>query len=148
MIKATLPVLPIQSRLLAIGNCAPSLGETDAAPDAGLNKSAPAKEPAGRSPPAEEPTHGVSCAISAAARRFRRFTVSCGYLRNLSPARAHLVEHRFLDHRNDPSLLAMVGSAMAADLPRAEPPPVVAAPVGKAPIGKLPFDKGPVVARY
>ena len=43
---------------------------------------------------------------------------------------------------------ATIGSAMAADLPRAEPPPVVAAPVGKAPIGKLPFGKGPVVARY
>jgi hypothetical protein len=44
--------------------------------------------------------------------------------------------------------VAMVGGAMAADLPRKEPPPVVAAPVGKAPIGKLPFGKGPVVARY
>ena len=43
--------------------------------------------------------------------------------------------------------LAMVGGALAADLPRKEPPPVVA-PVGKAPIGKLPFGKGPVVARY
>ena len=43
--------------------------------------------------------------------------------------------------------LAMVGGALAADLPRKEPPPV-AAPVGKAPIGKLPFGKGPVVARY
>ena len=42
---------------------------------------------------------------------------------------------------------AMVGGALAADLPRKEPPPV-AAPVGKAPIGKLPFGKGPVVARY
>jgi len=45
--------------------------------------------------------------------------------------------------------VAMVGGAIAADLPRKEPPPpVVAAPVGKAPIGKLPFGKGPVVARY
>jgi hypothetical protein len=44
--------------------------------------------------------------------------------------------------------IAMVGGAIAADLPRKEPPPVVAAPVGKAPIGKLPFGKGPVVARY
>jgi hypothetical protein len=44
--------------------------------------------------------------------------------------------------------VALVGGAMAADLPRAEPVPVVAAPVGKAPIGKLPFGKGPVVARY
>ena len=43
--------------------------------------------------------------------------------------------------------LAMVGAAVAADLPRKEPPPPVA-PVGKAPIGKLPFGKGPVVARY
>jgi hypothetical protein len=43
--------------------------------------------------------------------------------------------------------VAMVGGAIAADLPRKEPPPV-AAPVGKAPIGKLPFGKGPVVARY
>ena len=43
--------------------------------------------------------------------------------------------------------VAMVGGALAADLPRKEPPPV-AAPVGKAPIGKLPFGKGPVVARY
>lgn len=43
--------------------------------------------------------------------------------------------------------IAMVGGALAADLPRKEPPPVVA-PVGKAPIGKLPFGKGPVVARY
>ena len=44
--------------------------------------------------------------------------------------------------------VAMVGGAIAADLPRQEPPPVVAAPVGKTPIGKLPFGKGPVVARY
>ena len=43
--------------------------------------------------------------------------------------------------------LAMVGGALAADLPRKEPPPV-AVPVGKAPIGKLPFGRGPVVARY
>ena len=43
--------------------------------------------------------------------------------------------------------VALVGGAMAADLPRREPPPV-AAPIGKAPIGKLPFGKGPVVARY
>ena len=43
--------------------------------------------------------------------------------------------------------IAMVGGAIAADLPRREPPPVVA-PVGKAPIGKAPFGKGPVVARY
>ena len=45
---------------------------------------------------------------------------------------------------------AMVGAAVAADLPRKEPPPPVA-PVGKAPkapIGKAPFGKGPVVARY
>ena len=43
--------------------------------------------------------------------------------------------------------LAMVGGALAAELPRKEPPPPVA-PVGKAPIGKLPFGKGPVVASY
>ena len=43
--------------------------------------------------------------------------------------------------------LAMVGGALAADLPRKEPPPPPP-PVGKAPIGKLPFGKGPVVARY
>lgn len=43
--------------------------------------------------------------------------------------------------------LAMVGGAIAADLPRKEPPPPPP-PVGKAPIGKLPFGKGPVVARY
>ena len=43
--------------------------------------------------------------------------------------------------------IAMVGGAVAADLPRREPPPV-AAPVGKAPIGKAPFGKGPVVAKY
>jgi len=46
--------------------------------------------------------------------------------------------------------VAMVGGAIAADLPRKEPPPPVA-PIGKAPkapIGKLPFGKGPVVARY
>ena len=43
--------------------------------------------------------------------------------------------------------VAFVSGAMAADLPRREPPPV-ATPIGKAPIGKLPFGKGPVVARY
>jgi hypothetical protein len=43
--------------------------------------------------------------------------------------------------------LALVGAAVAADLPRKEPPPPPA-PVGKAPIGKLPFGKGPVVAKY
>ena len=49
--------------------------------------------------------------------------------------------------------LAMVGAAVAADMPRKEPPPPVYAPVGKAPIGKAPigkapFGKGPVVAKY
>lgn len=44
---------------------------------------------------------------------------------------------------------AMVGGALAADLPRKEPvPPPAPVAVGKAPIGKLPFGKGPVVARY
>jgi len=43
--------------------------------------------------------------------------------------------------------LAMVGGALAAELPTKEPPPPPP-PVGKAPIGKLPFGKGPVVARY
>jgi hypothetical protein len=44
---------------------------------------------------------------------------------------------------------AMVGGAIAADLPRKEPePPPPPVAVGKAPIGKLPFGKGPVVARY
>jgi hypothetical protein len=48
--------------------------------------------------------------------------------------------------------LAMVGAAVAADLPRKEPPPPVApvgkAPVGKAPVGKAPVGKGPVIAKY
>jgi hypothetical protein len=48
--------------------------------------------------------------------------------------------------------LAMVGAAVAADMPRKEPPPPVApvgkAPIGKAPIGKAPIGKGPVVAKY
>ena len=45
--------------------------------------------------------------------------------------------------------VAMVGGAIAADLPRSEPvPPPAPLAVGKAPIGKLPFGKGPVVARY
>jgi hypothetical protein len=45
--------------------------------------------------------------------------------------------------------VAIVGGAVAADLPRSEPPPPPA-PIGfgKAPIGKLPFGKAPVVARY
>jgi hypothetical protein len=48
--------------------------------------------------------------------------------------------------------VAMVGGAIAADLPRKEPPPPVAAvgkaPVGKAPVGKAPVGKGPVIAKY
>ena len=41
------------------------------------------------------------------------------------------------------SSLALIGSAVAADLPR--PQPVVqSAPVGKAPIGKTPVGKTPV----
>ena len=45
--------------------------------------------------------------------------------------------------------IAMIGSAIAADLPRREPvPPPAPVAVGKAPIGKLPFGKGPVVAKY
>lgn len=42
------------------------------------------------------------------------------------------------------AVLAMVGGAVAADLPTAEPAPVVVAPVGKAPIGKAPIGKEPV----
>ena len=45
--------------------------------------------------------------------------------------------------------IAMVGGAIAADLPRKEPvPPPAPVAFGKAPIGKLPFGKGPVVVRY
>ena len=45
--------------------------------------------------------------------------------------------------------IAMVGGAIAADLPRREPvPPPSPVAVRKAPIGKAPFGKGPVVARY
>ena len=48
--------------------------------------------------------------------------------------------------------VALIGGALAADLPRKEPLPPAApigkAPIGKAPLGKLPFGKGPVVARY
>ena len=40
--------------------------------------------------------------------------------------------------------IAMVGGAIAADLPRPQPPPPYAAPVGKAPF----WGKTPVVARY
>ena len=40
--------------------------------------------------------------------------------------------------------LAMVGGAIAADLPRREPAPVYVAPMGKAPIGKGPIGKYPI----
>jgi hypothetical protein len=39
--------------------------------------------------------------------------------------------------------LAFVGTAVAADLPKAQPQPV-AAPVGKYPLGKYPVGKSPV----
>ncbi len=39
--------------------------------------------------------------------------------------------------------LAMLSAAVAADLPRKEPPPP-APPVGKAPIGKYPVGKAPI----
>jgi hypothetical protein len=39
--------------------------------------------------------------------------------------------------------LAFVGTAAAADLPRAQPQPV-AAPVGKYPMGKYPIGKSPL----
>jgi hypothetical protein len=39
--------------------------------------------------------------------------------------------------------LAFVGTAVAADLPRAQPQPV-AAPVGKYPMGKYPVGKSPI----
>ena len=41
-------------------------------------------------------------------------------------------------------LLAMLSVAVAADLPRREPPPVTAAPIGKYPVGKYPVGKYPV----
>jgi hypothetical protein len=41
--------------------------------------------------------------------------------------------------------LAMLGAAIAADLPRREPlPPPQPVPVGKAPIGKAPIGKAPI----
>jgi hypothetical protein len=40
-------------------------------------------------------------------------------------------------------LVAMMSVAVAADLPRKEPPPVAAAPIGKYPIGKDPVGKYP-----
>jgi hypothetical protein len=39
--------------------------------------------------------------------------------------------------------LAMLSAAVAADLPRREPPPPAAAPVGKYPVGKAPIGKYP-----
>jgi hypothetical protein len=39
--------------------------------------------------------------------------------------------------------LALVGTAVAADLPQAQPQPA-AAPVGKVPLGKWPVGKSPV----
>jgi hypothetical protein len=39
--------------------------------------------------------------------------------------------------------LAMVGAAVAADIPQRQPPPP-APPVGKAPIGKTPVGKAPI----
>ena len=41
-------------------------------------------------------------------------------------------------------LVAMMSVAVAADLPRKEPPPVAAAPIGKYPVGKYPVGKYPV----
>jgi len=41
------------------------------------------------------------------------------------------------------AFLGMLSAAVAADMPRKEPPPPVA-PVGKAPIGKLPIGKAPI----
>ena len=40
-------------------------------------------------------------------------------------------------------LVAMMSVAVAADLPRKEPPPVAAAPIGKYPVGKYPVGKYP-----
>jgi hypothetical protein len=49
------------------------------------------------------------------------------------------------------STLALVGAAVAADLPTREPPPptpvIGKAPIGKAPIGKAPIGKAPVVTK-
>ena len=42
------------------------------------------------------------------------------------------------------ALFAMLSVAVAADLPRSEPPPTVAAPIGKYPVGKYPVGKYPV----
>lgn len=44
--------------------------------------------------------------------------------------------------------LVMLGSAVAADLPRPEPTPAYTGPVGKAPVGKGPVGKGPVTPAY
>ncbi|MFT0861705.1 hypothetical protein [Ancylobacter sp. G4_0304] len=41
------------------------------------------------------------------------------------------------------SSLAMIGAALAADLPQPQPVPAEAAPIGKAPIGKAPVGKAP-----
>jgi hypothetical protein len=40
--------------------------------------------------------------------------------------------------------LAFVGTAVAADLPRAQPVAAAPAPVGKAPLGKYPVGKSPM----
>ena len=51
---------------------------------------------------------------------------------------------------------ALIGSAVAADLPRAQPvykeaqvgkAPIGKAPIGKTPIGKTPVGKAPIVTR-
>jgi hypothetical protein len=49
------------------------------------------------------------------------------------------------------STLALMGAAVAADLPTRQPPPptpvVGKAPIGKAPIGKYPIGKAPVISK-
>lgn len=39
---------------------------------------------------------------------------------------------------------ALLGTAVAADLPKAQPAPAYTAPVGKMPVGKAPVGKAPV----
>jgi hypothetical protein len=49
------------------------------------------------------------------------------------------------------ALIALVGTAAAADLPRPQPvysqAPVGKAPIGKSPVGKTPVGKAPIVTR-
>jgi hypothetical protein len=108
-----------------------------------------------RSPPSEGQRFETRAIFATSGKN--RFSVSFGYLDFVIEGEGQLQTHAY-SLREIPmfkcvvastALLALMGTAVAADLPHPQPvvstAPIGKYPIGKSPVGKYPVGKTPVV---